>query len=103
MKRSLILLIVALLVIPGKAQYIPSLGVERPAPKKDGYWHYGNTFEHLKDAPMGGLLLGHILLIGVEKLSAVVLIAPIMGLIYTLKKLLVLTTYQMVVIPFGRQ
>ena len=47
MKRSLILLIVALLVIPGKAQYIPSLGVERPAPKKDGYWHYGNTFEHL--------------------------------------------------------
>ena len=45
MKRSLILLIVAWMVIPGMAQYIPSQSVETPAPKKDSYWHYGNLFE----------------------------------------------------------
>ena len=52
MKRSLILLIVAWMVIPGMAQYIPSQSVETPAPKKDSYWHYGNLFEHL-DVSLG--------------------------------------------------
>ena len=66
MKRSLVLLVVALMVIPGKAQYIPSMSVDKPAPKKDGYWHYGNTFEHL-DVSLGFGTTG----IGIELASPI--------------------------------
>lgn len=47
MKRSLILLVVALMVIPGKAQYYPSQSLEIPVKPMDPYWHRGNLFQHL--------------------------------------------------------
>ena len=47
MKRSLILLVIALMVIPAKAQYYPSQSIEKPVRPMDPYWHTGNLFQHL--------------------------------------------------------
>ena len=47
MKRSLILLVIALMVIPVKAQYYPSQSIEKPVRPMDPYWHTGNLFQHL--------------------------------------------------------
>ena len=41
MKRSLILLVIALMVIPVKAQYYPSQSIEKPVRPMDPYWHTG--------------------------------------------------------------
>ena len=49
MKRYLTFVVIALFAHVVSAQYVPSmtLGKKENVPEKAGYWHPGNTFEHL--------------------------------------------------------
>lgn len=73
-KRCLVLLAGALVVHVANAQYVPAMSVDKKVkvPEKSGYWHRGNTFEHLDVA----LSLG-VTGIGIEVASPICEIAQV--------------------------